>query len=171
MIYFLFILREIKTTNNEKNFFYKEINVFTSLLCHSVTNLLSKTRDFKVDGCQWNLYFMVKHLFLLYQFYDIFCKRHSLMNQPCYKHLFQFMQHDNFRNLNRVIFTHWKDLESQDNALWFCCLVFKRYTFHYLMKSAPIPGNQSSCEILQLFDIWRYQNLVILFFSSVVTLI
>ena len=38
------------------------------------------------------------------------------------------------------------------------------------MKSAPIAGNQSSFEILQLFDIWRYQKLVILFFSSVVTL-
>ena len=39
------------------------------------------------------------------------------------------------------------------------------------MKWAPIPGNQSSLEALQLFDIWRYQSLVILFFSSVVTLI
>ena len=45
-----------------------------------------------------------------------------------------------------------------------------KYTFHYLMKLAPIPGNQSSFEILQLFDIWRYQSLVILFFSSVVIL-
>ena len=39
------------------------------------------------------------------------------------------------------------------------------------MKSAPIPGNQSSFKILQLFDIWRYQSLVTLFFSSVVILI
>ena len=43
------------------------------------------------------------------------------------------------------------------------------------MKSAPIPGNrlpfQSSFEALQLFDIWRYQSLVISFFSSVVVLI
>ena len=39
------------------------------------------------------------------------------------------------------------------------------------MKSAPIPGNQSSFEILQLFDIWRHQGLVRLFFSSAVTLI
>ena len=30
------------------------------------------------------------------------------------------------------------------------------------MKSAPIPGNQSCFEILQLLDKWRYQNLVIL---------
>ena len=38
------------------------------------------------------------------------------------------------------------------------------------MKPAPIPGNQSSFEILQMLDIWRYQSLI-LFFSSVVVLI
>ena len=81
------------------------------------------------------------------------------------------MQHDNFRNLNMVIFTHWKHLQSQVNSFWYCLLVIKQYTFHYLMKSAPIPGNQSCFEILQLFDIWRYQSLVILFFSSAVILI
>ena len=32
----------------------------------------------------------------------------------------------------------------------------------------PILGNQSSFEMLQLFDIWHYQSLVILFFSSAV---
>ena len=48
--------------------------------------------------------------------------------------------------------------------------LIKRYTFHYLMESAPIPGNQSSFEILQLLDAWRYQSFVILFFSSVVIL-
>ena len=80
------------------------------------------------------------------------------------------MQHDNFRKLNRVIFTHWKHLESRVNAFWYYFPVIKRYTFRYFMKSAPIPGNQSSFEILELFDIWRYQSLVILFFSSVVIL-
>ena len=45
----------------------------------------------------------------------------------------------------------------------------KQYIFHYLMKLAPIPGNQGSFEIL--FDIWRYQSLMILCFSSVVILI
>ena len=49
--------------------------------------------------------------------------------------------------------------------------VSKRYTFHHLIKSTPIPGNQSSFEILQLLDVWLYQNLVILFFCSVVILI
>ena len=32
------------------------------------------------------------------------------------------------------------------------------------MKSVPIPANQSSFEILQLFGAWRNQNLVIFFF-------
>ena len=40
--------------------------------------------------------------------------------------------------------------------------------FHYLLKPVPIPGNQSSFEILQLSDTWRYQ-ILILFFSSVVS--
>ena len=31
--------------------------------------------------------------------------------------------------------------------------------------------NQSSFEILQLFDLWNYQSLVMLFFSSVITLV
>ena len=88
----------------------------------------------------------------LYKFYDFFCWRYSLVNRSCYNNLFQFMQHDDFRNLNRVTFTCWKHLEFRVNAFW-CFPVIKRYTFHYLMKSAPIPGNQSSFEILQLTDI------------------
>ena len=39
------------------------------------------------------------------------------------------------------------------------------------MESVPIPGKQTSFGILQLFDTWRYQSLVILWFSFVVTLI
>ena len=74
------------------------------------------------------------------------------------------MQHDNFRNLNRVVFTDWKHTDSRVNEFLYCFPIIKRYTLHYLMKSAPIPGNQSS---LQLFDTWRYESLVILFFSSV----
>ena len=34
-----------------------------------------------------------------------------------------------------------------------------------------MPGNQISFEILQLFDLWGYQSLVILFFSYVMILI
>ena len=75
------------------------------------------------------------------------------------------MQHDYFRNLNSASFTHLKHLESRVNDFWYCCPVIKPYTFPCLMKSAPIPGNQSSFEILQLFDIWCCQSLVIhLFF-------
>ena len=110
-------------------------------------------------------------LFFFNKFYNTFCRRHSLMDWPWYNNLFQFMQHVNFQNINRVIFTHWKHLQPWVNAFWYCSPVIKRYFFHYLMKSAPIPGNQSSFEILQLFNIWHYQSLVISFFSSVVILI
>ena len=127
-------------------------------------------RDLKVDGCQSNLYVMLKQLLLFYKFY-IFCGRHSLMNRLCYINLFQFMQHDNFRNLYWVVFVHWKHLESRVIAFWYCFLVIKRYTFYYLMQFAPIPRNQNSFEILQLFDIWRYQSLMKLFFSSVIILV
>ena len=41
-----------------------------------------------------------------YKFYDFLCRWDSLINRPCYINLFQFMQHDNFRILNRGIFTH-----------------------------------------------------------------
>ena len=100
-------------------------------------------------------------LSFFYKFCNFFCRRHSLMNRPWYNNLFQFMQHVNFRNINRVIFTHWKHLQSWINAFWYCSPVIKWYTFHYLMKFAPIPGNHSSFEILQLFNIWHYQSLVI----------
>ena len=72
------------------------------------------------------------------------------------------MQHGNFRKLNRVIFTDWKHLESRVNAFWYLFSVIKRYAFHYFMKLVTIPGNQSSFEILQLVDTWRYQSLVML---------
>ena len=77
----------------------------------------------------------------------------------------------NTTNLNRVIFTHWKHLQSWVNALWYYFQVIKRYDLHYLMKLPLTPRNQSFFEILQLFNIWCYQSLVILFFSSVVILI
>ena len=99
-------------------------------------------------------------------FYKFFCRRHSLMGRPCYSNLFQIMQHDNFRNLNRVIFTQLKHLSPQlmpfDTAR---VKAIKRYAFQDLMKSVSIPRNQSSFEILQLFDTLRYQSLVILFLS------
>ena len=108
---------------------------------------------------------------VFYKFYNFFCREHSLMNRPYYNKLFQIIQHGNSPNLNRVIFTQWEHLESLVNAFWYCFKVIKPYTFHYLMKLVPIPGIQSSFEILQLFDTWRHQSLVILLFSSAVTLI
>ena len=77
------------------------------------------------------------------------------------------MQHDNFRNLNKVIFTHWKYLESWVNAFWYRFSLIKRYTFHCFMKSALVWGNQGTSEILQLFDRLPFQSLVLLFYSSV----
>ena len=74
-----------------------------------------------------------------YKFYNFFCRRYSLMNRPCHNNLFQFMQHDNFRNLNRVIFIYWKHLECRANAFWYLLSVIKRYAFPYFMKSVPIP--------------------------------
>ena len=81
------------------------------------------------------------------------------------------MEHDHFRNLIRIIFTYWKHLESRVNVFWYWFSVIKRYTFHYITKSATIPGNQGSFEILKLSNIWRYQSLVTLFFSSIAILI
>ena len=132
--------------------------------------LFASIRDLEVDEYQSNLYVMLKQFLLFYEFYDFSCRRYSLMNRPCYNNLFQFMQHDNFRNLNRVISIHWIHLESWVKAFWYCFRVIKKYTFHYLKNSVPIRGNQSSFKILQLFDMWRYQSLVILFFSCVVIL-
>ena len=76
------------------------------------------------------------------------------------------MQHDNFRNLNRLIFIRWKHLETQVDTFWYYFKVAL-----YLMKSITNPQNQSSFEILQFFVKWRYQSLVTLFFSSAVMLI
>ena len=97
-----------------------------------------KTRNLKVDGCQSNLYV---------KFYDFFCRRHFLMNRSCYNNLFKIMQHDNFRNLSRVIFIHWKYLESLGNTFWYCFPLIKQYTFHYLMASIPVFFKYCNCLI------------------------
>ena len=73
------------------------------------------------------------------------------------------MLYDDLRNLNRVIFTNWKHIETRVGAFWYSFPVII-FTFHYLMKSVPISGNESSFDIFELFDIWRYQSLVMLFF-------
>ena len=61
----------------------------------------------------------LNQLLFFHKFYDFFCWGHFLMNRPFYNNLFQFMQHCSFRNLNKVIFTHWKHLESRINAIWY----------------------------------------------------
>ena len=61
------------------------------------------------------------------------------------------MQHENFWNLNRMIFTQRKHLKSRAHGFSYCFPVINRHAFYYLIKSAPIPENQSSFEILQLF--------------------
>ena len=60
------------------------------------------------------------------------------------------MEHSNFRNLNRVIFTRWKHLESRVNAFQYCFKVIKQYTFRHLILLS-ILGCQSSYEILQIW--------------------
>ena len=39
------------------------------------------------------------------------------------------------------------------------------------MNQLPFQENESYFDIFQLFDIWRYQSLVILFFISIIILI
>ena len=90
-----------------------------------------------------------------FKFYDFFCRQHFVIIRPCHSNLLYIMLQDNFRNLNRVIFIQRKHLKSQVNAFWYCFKVIKRYTFHYLIKSVLILGNQSSFEILQLFVTWQ----------------
>ena len=113
----------------------------------------------------------VKTVTVFYKPYNFFCMQDSLISWPFYNNLFQVIQHNNFWNLNRVIFTQWKHVESWVNVFRYCFKVIKQYTFHHLMNLVLIPGSQSSYEILQLFDTWRYQILVILSLSSVVALI
>ena len=122
----------IRENTLQKNSKYRHVSRGVSVQLFSQFSL---TRNLKVDGCQSNLYVTLKQLLFFYKFYDFFCRRHSLMNRPCYNNLFQVMQYDNFQNFSKEIFTHWKHLESQVNALlYYCFPVIKRYTFHYLMK-------------------------------------
>ena len=47
------------------------------------------------------------------------------------------MQQDNFRNLNRAIFTHRKHLESRVSVFSYCFPIIKQNTFHYLSLFSP----------------------------------
>ena len=63
---------------------------------------------------------------------------------------------DLYRDGNRMTLTHWKHLESQYNAFWYCFKVIKQYAFHYMIKLVPGTENQRFFEILQLLDTWRW---------------
>ena len=128
-------------------------------------------RNLKLDGCHSNLYVLLNKLFFLFfKFYEFFCRQNSSMNRPCYNNLLQFIQHDNFRNLKRTIFTHWKHFESRVNPFWYLLSVIKVYTFYYFMKLAPILGNQGSVKISQLFECMALSKFSVLSFSSIVIL-
>ena len=71
-------------------------DAFSLKYAADTSNYLCVTRHLKVDGCESNLHGMLKQLSYFYRFYDFFCRRHSLMNRPCYNNLFQTMQHKNF---------------------------------------------------------------------------
>ena len=131
------------------------------------------TRDLKVDWCQSNLYLMLKQLLLFYKFFDFFCRQHSQMSQPCWNNLFQFMQHNNFWNLNALNCTHWKHLESRVNAIWYCFRVIK-WSFTICRNRLPFQEIREYSErfwSITIAWIWRYQSLVILCFISVAILI
>ena len=84
---------------------------------------------------------LVCYVKTVYKFYNFFCRRHYLVNQPSYNNLFQIMQQDNIRNFNKVIFAQWKHLCPEFMSF---ATVIKRHTFHYFLKAVPILGNQSS---------------------------
>ena len=112
-----------KNTNNE---FMKNMEDFKFIYLFLFVDNIS---DLKVDGCQSNLYVMLKQLLFFNKFYEFLRRWHSLMSRACYNILFQFMQFDNFLNFNRVILARWKQsLESQVNTFWYCFKVWNYNT-------------------------------------------
>ena len=129
-----------------------------------------RVRDMELDGMSIELICYVKQLlFLFNKFYDFFCRRYSMMNRPCYENFFQFVQHGNFRNLNRVNFIHWKHLQSRVNASWYCFPVIKQYTFHYWWNRLPFQETRvllkyCICMIYSVIKVQWYYFLVLLWF-------
>ena len=120
---------------------------------------LDKVRDMNVNECQSNFYIIAILVF--------FCKlTTSFVGIIFWRTNFIIVVYSklcNIWNLISVIFTWKKYLESWVKVFWDCFKGSKLYFFHYFMKSVPIPGNQSSFEMLQTLDTWRYQSLVIFF--------
>ena len=126
-----------------------------------------KTRDLKISWCQSNLNVTLVQFFFC-KFQNFFCRCHSLMNRPCYNKLVQIMQYDNFQNLNRDFLF----CESQFNVFWYCFKIAKQYIFTIWWNWIPSKVRKPQLFWnITLFNTWYYQKLVILIFSSVVTLI
>ena len=108
----------------------------TPTLSEIITLNISGFRNFS----QSNLYVMLK-LLPFYKFCNFFCRLH--LNYATL-HLLK-LKKGNFYSVK-----HSLKLMSFDAVK-----VIKQHTFQYLMKSVPIPRNQSVFEILQLFDTQR----------------
>ena len=123
------------------------VTIFSHFLCCTYWRFLilrtsTSWSPLKSDGCQSILYIMLKNYCFFIIFTTSFVGSILLTNRPCYYHLFQFMQHDHFWYLNRVIVTHGKYLQFRVNALSYCFPVIKWYTFHYLIKSDQFQENR-----------------------------
>ena len=110
-------------------------------------------RDLKVDGCDPNY---VKTVTVFHKFYYFFCRRHSLMNLPCYNNLFEFIQHGNFQYLNRVICTHRKQLESWVNAF---LILFSSNLTKYISLFEEIGSFSKKTELFRYIAIVWYMVL------------
>ena len=130
------------------------------MFCFHCTPVANKAKTFNRKkqefGSRWmsvELICYVKTIFL-YKFYDFFCCRYSLMNRSCYNNLFQFMQHDDFRNLNWVIF----------NDFWNCFLQSNDIPFTIRWNRLPFQETRALLKYCNwLVYVWRYQSLVIWF--------
>ena len=136
-----------------------------------IQNLLYKVHlEFKNQGCQTNLYVVLNQLFFI-SFTTSFVGDITLMNRPCYKNNFQFMQHDNFRNLNEVISTYWKLLQSELMPFDTCFQSLNDIPFTILWNRLPSQETRSPLKYCNCLITLRYQSFVILVFSSIVILI
>ena len=132
---------------------------FTMKRVRGMIRIYSQIRDLEVDGCHSNLYVKLKQLLLFYKFYDLFCRRHSLVNRLCHNNLSWFLQNNNFRNLHRVIFTHWKHIGFRVNAVWYCFSVIKRYTFHYIDSHSRKPELFQNISIVWYMALSKFSDI------------
>ena len=98
----------------------------------------------------------VKTVTVFHKFYYFSCRRHSLMNLPCYNNLFEFIQHGNFQYLNRVICTHRKQLESWVNAF---LILFSSNLTKYISLFEEIGSFSKKTELFRYIAIVWYMVL------------